>query len=95
MTLIGLRRKPLKPRRLIAPVGEFTVGPCRSDVTEAANDRDHPVFLIADLDNGTDRRCHRERDTPQPHLLHEDSIGAVGPGVAPHNPGPGHEPKPT
>jgi len=93
MMLISLRRMPPKPRLLVPPIGEFTVEPC-SDMTEAANDREHAVFLIADLDNSTDRRGHREGEASQPHLLHEDPIGSVGSGFAPHNPGPGHEPKP-
>ena len=94
-SLIGLRRMPPKPRLLIAPVGEYAGGPCRSDMTEAAGDREHPVFLIADLDDGTDRRCRREGETSQPHLLHEDPIGSVGSGFAPHNPGPSHSRNPT
>src|SRR5262245_715717 len=93
MMLISLRRMPPKPRLLVPPIGEFTVEPC-SDMTEAANDREHAVFLIADLDNSTDRRGHREGEASQPHLLHEDPIGSVGSGFAPPNPGPGHEPKP-
>lgn len=38
VTLIGLWRLPPKPRLLIAPDAVFKVGPCRSDMTEAAND---------------------------------------------------------
>jgi hypothetical protein len=64
-----------------------------SHMTEAAGDRDHPVFFVADLESGADRRLYRERVTPQSHLLDEDATWSVGSGFAPDNPCPAHEPR--